>query len=66
MYLNEEAQPLSKEELYLAIDDITAEMELSKTAPSAYPLLDTKSLLVFAGPNVFLFRKVLALYDMSV
>jgi hypothetical protein len=66
LYANEEPQSLTKEELYLAIDDITAEMELSKTAPAAYPLLDVKSLLAFAGPNAFLLRKVLTLYDMSL
>lgn len=57
---------MSKEEVYLAIDDIIAEMELSKTAATAYPLIDTKSLLSFAGTNAFLLRKVLALYDMSM
>lgn len=66
IYTNEEAQSLTKEELYLAIDDITAEMELSKTAPTAYPLIDMKSLLAIAGPNTFLLKKVLALYDMSL
>jgi hypothetical protein len=56
----------SKEELYLAIDDISAEIDLNKSPTSNFPLIDRKSLISFAGPNLFLLRKVLSLYDMSL